>query len=69
MRRKSSPLRPALFALSLFCALSAAPRSAQNIRSELIKDFPKDPDNDYLSYMRFKAGGNTYVVRFTWPCT
>jgi hypothetical protein len=36
---------------------------------EWIKDFPKDPANDYLSYMRFKSGGKTYVVKFTGPCT
>lgn len=36
---------------------------------EWIKDFPKDPRNDYLSYMRFKAGGKTYVVKFNGPCT
>ena len=36
---------------------------------EWIKDFPKDPSNDYLSYMRFRSGGKTYVVKFTGPCT
>jgi hypothetical protein len=36
---------------------------------EWITDFPKDPRNDYLSYLRFKTGGKTYVVKFTGPCT
>lgn len=36
---------------------------------EWIKDFPKDPGNDYLSYMRFTSGGKTYFVKFTGPCT
>jgi hypothetical protein len=38
-------------------------------RGEDILDFPKDPKNAYLSYMRFKVGGKTYIVKFTGPCT
>lgn len=36
---------------------------------ELIEDHPKDPNNAYLSFERFRAGGRTYVVRFSGPCT
>lgn len=36
---------------------------------EWVKNFPKDPKNDYLSYVRFKTGGKTYVIKFTGPCT
>jgi hypothetical protein len=38
-------------------------------RGEDILDFPKDPNNAYLSYMRFKVGGKTYIVKFNGPCT
>lgn len=36
---------------------------------EWLKDFPKDPKNDYLSFKRFRNGGRTHVIRFTGPCT
>lgn len=36
---------------------------------EWVKEFPKDPDNAYLSYMRFKSGGKTHIVKFSGPCT
>lgn len=36
---------------------------------EWIKDHPKDPRNDYLSFLRFRNGGRTHVIRFTGPCT
>lgn len=36
---------------------------------EWVTEFPKDPSNDYLSFMRFRAGGRTHVVRFNGPCT
>ena len=38
-------------------------------KSEPVKDFPKDPNNAYLYYTRFKTGGKTYIVKFNWPCT
>ena len=34
-----------------------------------IEDFPKDPNNAYLSFMKFQVGNKTYIVRFTAPCT
>ncbi|HEV8188852.1 MAG TPA: hypothetical protein VGP83_13950, partial [Pyrinomonadaceae bacterium] len=34
-----------------------------------IEDFPKDPNNAYLSYMKFEVGNKTYIIRFTAPCT
>ena len=34
-----------------------------------LKNAPKDPHNSYLSFMKFKAGNKTYIVRFTAPCT
>ena len=34
-----------------------------------IENFPKDPKNSYLSFMKFEAGNKTYIIRFTAPCT
>ena len=34
-----------------------------------ISNHPKDPENSYLSFIRFQAGDKTYTVRFTAPCT
>lgn len=34
-----------------------------------IEEHPKDPKNDYLSFMEFQAGGKKYIVRFSAPCT
>jgi hypothetical protein len=28
-----------------------------------------DPEQPYVGYKRFQVGGNSYVVRFQWPCT
>jgi hypothetical protein len=36
---------------------------------ERVENHPQDPNNAYLSFMRFRAGGRTYVVRFSSPCT
>jgi hypothetical protein len=36
---------------------------------EWITEHPKDPSNDYLGFMRFRAGGRSRVVRFSAPCT
>ena len=47
-------------------------RAAQEVGAgggEWLEDFPKDPKNDYLSFMRFRNGGRTHVIRFTGPCT
>jgi len=38
-------------------------------KGESIEDLPKDPNNAYLSYMRYKTGGKTYIVKFSGPCT
>lgn len=35
----------------------------------LIEDFRRDPNNAFLSFIKFKAGNNTYIIRFTAPCT
>ena len=37
--------------------------------SEDILDFPKDPDNAYLGYKRFRVKGKTHIIRFSYPCT
>ncbi len=34
-----------------------------------IENFPTDPKNAYLSFMKFEVGNKTYIVRFTAPCT
>lgn len=36
---------------------------------EWIENYPKDPDNDYLSFMRFRARNRNYIVKFIAPCT
>ena len=36
---------------------------------EWVEDYPKGPNNSYEGCMRFRAGGRTYTVRFTSPCT
>ena len=36
---------------------------------EWIEEHPKDTRDDYLSFMRFRAGGGSRVIRFNGPCT
>ena len=36
---------------------------------EWVEDHPQDPENTYLSFMRFVVGGKTYIIKFTAPCT
>ena len=31
--------------------------------------FPKEKDNDYLGFRRFRAGNKSYTVKFSHPCT
>jgi hypothetical protein len=38
-------------------------------KGEWIEEHPKDPKNSYLSFMRFQAGGQSYIIRFSGPCT
>ena len=35
----------------------------------LLKDFPKDPNNAYLSYITFGAGASKKTLKFSAPCT
>jgi hypothetical protein len=37
--------------------------------SETIENTPRDRKNAYLGFKRFKSDGQTFVVRFSWPCT
>lgn len=37
--------------------------------SEEIEDAPKDPENAYLAFRRFRIGRKTYIVRYSQPCT
>lgn len=46
-----------------------AAREAGAKGGEWLTEHPKDPSDDYLSFMRFRAGGRTHVVRFSGPCT
>ncbi len=46
-----------------------AAREAGAKGGEWVEEHPKDSSNDYLSFMRFRAGGRTHVVRFSGPCT
>ena len=34
-----------------------------------IKNFPKDPENDYLGYKKFSNGKQNFFVKFSYPCT
>lgn len=34
-----------------------------------IPDFPEDPNNGYLAYRRYRVKGETYIIRFSNPCT
>lgn len=36
---------------------------------EWVEAHPKDPNDDYLSFKRFRTGGRAHVVRFSGPCT
>ncbi|HEX8290590.1 MAG TPA: hypothetical protein VF570_02465 [Pyrinomonadaceae bacterium] len=38
-------------------------------RDEWVTDPPKNPEDDFEGYKRFRVGGRTHVVRFTGPCT
>lgn len=46
-----------------------AAREAGAKRGEWVEGHPKDSSNESLSFMRFRAGGRTHVVRFSGPCT
>ena len=34
-----------------------------------IERHPTDPNNAYLSFMRFRVGGKNYIIRYSAPCT
>ena len=34
-----------------------------------LKNFPKEKDNDYLGYKRFGKGRQSFIVKFSYPCT
>ena len=36
---------------------------------EFLKNFPRDPLNAYLSFMRFGKGRGSYILKFSEPCT
>lgn len=36
---------------------------------EWIEQHPADPPNSYLSFIRFRAGNQSYIIRFSAPCT
>ncbi|HZS08633.1 MAG TPA: hypothetical protein VFD58_27615 [Blastocatellia bacterium] len=38
-------------------------------KSEEITSYPKDPNNDYLAFRKFRVGGKTYIIRYSSPCT
>jgi len=38
-------------------------------KGKWIENHPKDPKNDYLSFIEFQVGGKRYIVRFSAPCT
>ena len=46
-------------------------RDAAEVKSkdELLENAPKDPNNGYLSFLRFQVDGKSYIVKFLGPCT
>jgi hypothetical protein len=38
-------------------------------KGEEVKDHPKDPNNSYLSFIRFQVGDKNYIVKYFAPCT
>jgi hypothetical protein len=38
-------------------------------KGEWVENHPKDPKNAYLSFLRFYAGGKSYVIKFSAPCS
>lgn len=52
-------------------SLAFRDRAAVGIKDEgtWLENAPKDPNNSYLSFMRFKSGNKTYIIRFIAPCT
>ena len=48
--------------------ISAADTSIIKKNTEL-KDYPKDPKNDYLGYKKFSDGEQSFFVKFSYPCT
>jgi hypothetical protein len=38
-------------------------------KGETVQKHPTDPKNAYLSFMRFRFGGRSLVIRFSEPCT
>ncbi len=34
-----------------------------------LDDHPTDPENSYLSFMRFRLSNKSYIIRFSAPCT
>jgi hypothetical protein len=41
----------------------------QLVKGKWIEDHPKDPNNAYLSFIRFDTGDKTFIIRFSAPCT
>jgi hypothetical protein len=45
-------------------------RDELNVKEgEWINEHPTDPQNSYLSFMRFRVRDQSYIVRFSGPCT
>ena len=44
-------------------------REVVSAEGESVEEHPTDPLNAYLSFLRFRSGGRTHVVRFSGPCT
>jgi len=38
-------------------------------KGETVQKHPTDPKNAYLSFMRFRFGGRSLVIRYSEPCT
>lgn len=37
-------------------------------KAEDVFKFPKDPNNSYLGFRKFRVAGRSYLIRFSNPC-
>lgn len=47
----------------------AARDEVKSEQGELIEEHPVDPHNSYLSFERFRVGDQSYIIRYSGPCT
>ena len=51
-------------------AMRILPREELKLpKGEEVQKHPSDPNNAYLGFLRFRSGGKSLILRFSWPCT